>query len=82
MTPHIDTKQAREIFFQNLVSRYRIKYIHTTPQGREEEKQIRKYVTQRLTTSGILRGETRPVIDSKADSVIRWAIAVVGGGME
>ena len=36
VTPHIDTKQAKEIFFQNLCSRYRIKYIHTTPQGRDE----------------------------------------------
>ena len=38
VTPDIDTKQAKKIFFQNRLSRYEIKYIHTTPQGREEKK--------------------------------------------
>ena len=38
VTPDIDTKQAKRICFQNRLSRYGIKYIHTTPQGREEKK--------------------------------------------
>ena len=46
VTPDIDTKQAKKIFFQNRLSRYGIKYIHTTPQGRDEKKQVRKYVKQ------------------------------------
>ena len=43
--------RRRKFLFGNLVSRYRIKYIHTTPQGREEYIKLKKYVTQRLTAS-------------------------------
>merc|ERR1711953_274127 len=51
VTPHIDTKQAKEVFFGNRAAQYKIKPIHTTLQGGEKNKNVKQYVTQRLTAS-------------------------------
>ena len=49
--PRIDTKQAKDIFFGNRAAQYKIKPIHTVLQGGEENKNLKKYVTQKLTAS-------------------------------